>query len=229
MRAHQIGHKILLAAQFFVDAGIPLAELLVHLEGRLAHVVQGVVAHVLRRDLQLTGDVVLDQFAEERIVLFGHHVVVAQTGAHEHFLHALDAAQLTQQFEVIRVVGLDVLTGGGEQAALVLAAAVFLLLFAGRKAEIRGRAADIVDIALESGHLGDLFCFLDHALVAAHLNVASLMERERAEVARAETAAVVDDGELHLLNGRYAAERLIRRMISSHIRQRVNMVHLLCG
>ena len=137
MRAHQIGHKILFTAQLFVDAGISLAELLVHLEGRLAHVVQGVVAHVLRRDLQLTGDVVLDQFAEERIVLFGHHVVVAQTGAHEHFLHALDAAQLTQQFEVIRVVGLDVLTGGGEQAALVLAAAVFLLLFAGWEAKIR--------------------------------------------------------------------------------------------
>lgn len=66
---------------------------------------------------------------------------------------------------------------------------------------------------LNSGHLGDLFRFFDNALVAAHLNVASLMERERAEVARAEAAAVVDDGELHLLNGRYAAERLIRRMI----------------
>ena len=65
--------------------------------------------------------------------------------------------------------------------------------------------------------------------MAAHLNVASLMERERAEVARAEAAAVVDDGELHLLNGRYAAERFVGRMISSHVRQRVNMVHLLRG
>ena len=105
------------------------------------------------------------------------------------------------------MVCFDVLAGGWEQAALVLAAAVFLLLFAGRKAEIRGRAADIVDVALEAGHLRDLFRFFDHALVASHLNVASLMERERAEVARAEAAAVVDDGELYLLNGRYAAER----------------------
>ena len=86
-----------------------------------------------------------------------------------------------------------------------------------------------MDIALESGHLGDLFCFLDHALVAADLNVASLMERKRAEVARAEAAAVVDDGELYLLNGGYTAERLIRRMIVTHVRQRVNMVHLLRG
>ena len=76
MRAHQIGHKILLAAQLFVDAGIPLAELLVHLEGRLTHVVQGVVAHVLRRDLQLTGDVILHQFAEKGIVLIVHQIIV---------------------------------------------------------------------------------------------------------------------------------------------------------
>ena len=138
-------------------------------------------------------------------------------------------AQLTQQFEVIRVVCFDVLAGGWEQTALVLAAAEFLLLFAGRKAEIRGRAADIVDVSLEAGHLRDLFRFFDHALVAAHLNVASLMERQRAEVARAEAAAVVDDGELYLLNGGYAAECLIRRMIITHVRQRVNMVHLLRG
>ena len=86
-----------------------------------------------------------------------------------------------------------------------------------------------MDVALEAGHLRDLFRFFDNALVAAHLNVASLMERERAEVARAEAATVVDDGELHLLNGRYAAERFIRRMIVTHVRQRVNMVHLLRG
>ena len=184
---------------------------------------------MLGRDLELTRNMVFDQLAEERIVLFGHHVVVAQTGAHEYLLHALDAAQLTKQFEVIRVVGLDVLTGGGEQAALVLAAAIFLLLFAGRKAEIRGRAADIVDVALEAWHLRDLFRFFNNALVAAYLNVPSLMERQRAEVARAEAAAVVDDGELHLLNGGHAAERFVGRMVSSHIRQRINVVHLLGG
>ena len=127
------------------------------------------------------------------------------------------------------MVCFDVLAGGGEQAALVLAAAVFLLFFAGRKAEIRGWAADIVDVALEAGHLGDLFRFFNNALVAAHLNVSSLMERQRAEVARAEAAAVVDDGELHLLNSGHAAERFVGRMISSHIRQRINVVHLFGG
>ena len=55
------------------------------------------------------------------------------------------------------------------------------------------------------------------------------MERERAEVARAEAAAVVDDGELHLLNGGHAAQRLIRRVIGAHIGQGVDVVHLRGG
>ena len=51
-------------------------------------------------------------------------------------------AQLAQQLKVVGVVCFDVLAGGWEQTALVLAAAVFLLLFAGRKAEVRRRATE---------------------------------------------------------------------------------------
>ena len=63
---------------------------------------------------------------------------------------------------------------------------VFLLLLASGEAEIRGRPADVVEVALEAGHLHDLFGFRDHAFMAACLDVPSLMEGERAEVARAE-------------------------------------------
>ena len=52
---------------------------------------------------------------------------------------------------------------------------------------------------------------------------------ERAEVAAAEAAAVVDDRELNLLNRRHAAHRLIHRVIGAHIRQTVGEVHLLGG
>ena len=127
------------------------------------------------------------------------------------------------------MVGLEVFARRGEQAALVFAQAVFLLLLAGGEAEVRGRAADVVDVALEAGHLYDLFGLRDHAFVAARLDVAPLMESERAEVARAEAAAVVDDGELHLLNRGYAAQRLIGRVVGSHIGQRVDVVHLFGG
>ena len=120
---------------------------------------------------------VLDQFAEERIVLVRHHVVVAQTGADENLLDALDVTQLTQQIEVIGVVGLDIAARRGEQAALVLAAAVLLLLFAGRKAEVRGRPADVVNVSLEAGHLHDFLRLFDDAFVTSRLNVTPLMER----------------------------------------------------
>ena len=56
---------------------------------------------------------------------------------------------------------------------------------------------------------------------------ASLMVCERAEIAGAEAAAVMNYGEFYLFYSRNAAERLIRRMIVSHKRQRINLVHLL--
>ena len=51
------------------------------------------------------------------------------------------------------------------------------------------------------------------------------MERERAEVAGAEAAAVMDDGELYLLDGGHAAEGFIRRVIGACIGQGVDLVH----
>ena len=229
VRAHQIRHKILLAAELLVDACITFAELLVDVKRRLAHIIECIVAHVLRRDLELARNVMLNQFLEEGIVPVRHHIVVAQTRADENLLDTLDPAQLAQQVEVIRVVSLNVAARRWEQTALVLAAAVRVLLFAGREAEIRRRTADIMDIALEAGHLGDFFRFLDDALVAAHLNVASLMERKCAEIARTEAASVVNDRELNLLNGRNTAECLVGRVVGAHIGQRINVIHLLGG
>ena len=172
---------------------------------------------------------VLDQLAEERVVMVGHHVVIAQARAHEYLFYALELAQLAQQVQVIRVIGLEIFACGREQAAFVFAQPVFLLLLAGREAEVCGRAADVVDIALETRHLYDLLGFGDHAFVAARLDIAPLMEGERAEVARAEAAAVVDDRELHFLNGGHAAQRFIGRVIGAHIGQSIDVVHLRGG
>ena len=52
----------------------------------------------------------------------------------------------------------------------------------------------------------------DDARVAAACDHASLMERQRAEIAPAEAAAVVDDAEAHLLDRGHAAERLVHRV-----------------
>ena len=106
---------------------------------------------MLGRNLELARNMVLDQLAEKRIVAVGHHVVIAQAAAHEYLFNAVKLAQFAQQPQVIRVVGFEVLARGREQAALVFAQAVLLLLLAGREAEIRGRPADVVEVALEAG------------------------------------------------------------------------------
>ena len=104
-----------------------------------------------------------------------------------------------------------------------------LLLLTGGEAEVRGRAADIMDVALKTGHLYDLFGLRDHTFVAARLDIPPLMEGERAEVACTKAATVVDNGELHLLDRRHTAQRFIGRVVGAHIRQGVDVVHLFGG
>ena len=71
MRAHQIGHKILLFAEFFVDGGIFSAEGSEHTVLRLAHIAQNAVGDVLRRDLELPGYMELGQLAQEGRIRVG--------------------------------------------------------------------------------------------------------------------------------------------------------------
>ena len=65
------------------------------------------------------------------------------------------------------------------------------VMAAGGIAEISRRTADIVDISLEVGHFGYLFCLGKHAFGTARANGSSLVEGERAEIAGAEAASVV--------------------------------------
>lgn len=79
------------------------------------------------------------------------------------------------------------------------------LFFAGGLAEIGRRAADVMDIALEIGMLRHARRLGQQRIVAARLDDAALMERQRAERAAAEAAAVRDEAELHLGDGGHAA------------------------
>ena len=123
------------------------------------------------------------------------------------------------------MVGFEVLAGLREETALVFAQAVLLLLFAGGEAKVRGRPANVVNIALKVRILCDLLGFAHDRIVRPRLNVAPLMEGEGAEVARAEAAPVVDDRELHLLNGGHAALRLVGRVVGAHEGQAVDVIH----
>ena len=199
----------------------------VYRDRRLAHIAEHRIDAVLRRHLELAGDVVLHKLREERAVLVAEDIVKPHAGAHKHLLDARNGAQLPQQREIIAVVGNEIFARRRRKAVLQRTHAVFALLFAAGAAEIRRRAADIGDIALPERMVRHLLHLADDGFVAAGCDHPPLVERERAEVAPAEAPAVVDDAKAHLLNGRNAAEGIVHRVGLARVRQRRDRVQLL--
>ena len=86
-----------------------------------------------------------------------------------------------------------------------------------------------MDVSLEIGLLNQLFRFPHHRVLAAGGDGSSLMEGDGAEIAGAETAPIMGDGEFHLFNGGDAALCFINRVIGSLIGQLKHMVQLFLG
>ena len=100
------------------------------------------------------------------------------------------------------------------------------LLAAGGRAEIRRRAADVVDVTLEVGIVRHLLGFCDKRGATAHLHDAPLVERERAESALAKAPPVARERELHFLDGGHAARRVVVGVRGADERQAVDRVEL---
>ena len=232
---HQIGHQILLFAGLFAQLIEFILELVEGLDGRLAHVGQRVGGTVLRSHLQLTGHMVLYQFLEEGVVRVGHQVVEPDTAADEHLFHARQLPHPAQDLQVVAVVHDHVGAGGGGKTVLAAGAhAPQHLLPAGGKAEVCGGAAHIVDVALEIRLVGHALGFRHDAVRAAAGDTPPLMQLDGAEVAPAEAAAVLDDGELHLTDGGHAAHALVDGVVPAGVGQSVDLIQLpahqrLCG
>ena len=75
--------------------------------------------------------------------------------------------------------------------------------------EISRGASDIVDKALETRLPGKKLSFFQNRLFAPGGNDASLMERERTEIAGPKAAPFRNDGKFHFFQGRYAALAVI--------------------
>ena len=84
-----------------------------------------------------------------------------------------------------------------------------LFFVAGGVSEIRGRASDIVDISLEIRRMRYLFGFAHDAVLGSRSNIATLMKHYRAEVAAAETAAIMRDGMFDLRDCGNAADIVV--------------------
>ena len=183
---------------------------------------------MLGRQTQLPAHVLGGKLADELVcVLVEQHVVEAYTAAHEDLLHIGQRAQLAQQLQVVAVVDLQALAGLGAQAALADAGPLFQLLGAGGFAEVRRGAANVMDVALEAGQLGDELGLGQDAFVAAALDDAPLVEGQAAKRALAYAAAVARDRELHLLDGGDASGRLVGGVVAALVGQGVDSVHLL--
>ena len=100
------------------------------------------------------------------------------------------------------------------------------LLAAGGRAEVRRRAADVVDVALEVGVVRHLLGLRDKRGVAAHLHDAPLVERERTESALAEAPAVARERELHFLDSGNPARRIVVGMRGADERQAIDRIEL---
>ena len=112
--------------------------------GRLAHILQHWGADMLRRDLELPGDMVLHQLLEKRRFMVGQKIVKPDTAADEDLFDPRQLPQLSQELEIVTVIGLQIFAGGGEETLLVGAGAVGQLLLTGGLAEIcRGAAEDV--------------------------------------------------------------------------------------
>ncbi len=228
MRGHEVRHDVLLLGKARVHFFVLFHEALIHVDVRLAHIVENAVDAVLGRDLELAGDVIFDKLGEEIVVFILEHVVVAYTAAHENLFYARYLPQPAQQGEIVRVIRVEIRAGRRRKTSSVGAHAAFGLLFARMVAEVCRRTADVVYIALEVGEFCQCRDLAYDAFVAAARDHSALMEGQSTEAAAAEAAAVMDDRKLDLLDCGNAAEGLVHGVILLCVRKLGDAVELLC-
>ena len=229
MAGHEVGDEILIHAVLPVQGKIFLHKLIIHRVPGLAHPGENRVGHMLRGDFQLTGNVVLHQLPEKGVLFVRQQIVEADAAADEHLFDAGELPQLAKQCDIVRVVGVHILAGGGVKALPPAAGTLTQLLFTGRVAEICGGAADVVDVALEIPVLHHDFRFPEDGLMASGLDDPPLMEGQGAEGAGAEAPPVGHQTELDFLNGGDAPRLFIAGVIGTHVGKVVYRVHFRCG
>ena len=181
---------------------------------------------MLRSNAQLSADMVLAEFPQKSPVSVRQQIIETESRADEDLFDPRKSTQLLEECQVISVIDFQVGTRLREEAAAVLAGAQGHLLFAGRGAELRGRTADIIDIAFEIRLLQHLPGFLQNGFVAADLHDTALVKSKSAEIAVPVTAAVGGKAETDLTQSRHTARRVVHGVPGAHIGQGINIVHL---
>ncbi len=161
----------------------------------LPHQLQDIVAHVLRCDLHLTGDVLRHQHVEVLVALpfIGDDHVVPYPGVHEDPPDPVDVRYGAQEVDLDRMVDPQ-LGAGTVQASPVLASPHGAFLPAFDAVHVGRRSPDVLDDAVETllgGHPPDL---CEDGLLGTGDDGGSLMGRYGAEGAVAVAPAMGGDG-----------------------------------
>ena len=129
---------------------------------RLAHKVKNAGAAMLRSNLKMSAYMIFHQIFKERIVFVGHYIVIAYAGADENRFYFWQGAQLPQNFKIFAVVGNKSGAGSWRKALFSGAKTKLYLLVAGRTAEIRRRAAHIVNVPFKPRVFSHKLCFIQN-------------------------------------------------------------------
>ncbi len=125
------------------------------------------------------------------------------------------------------MVNFQIRTGFREKALSVFADSLCHLFLAGRPPEIGRGTAHIVNISLKIFLPDHPLCFPQNGLMASDLYRPSLMKCQSAEITATETSSVAGKGKLNLRDRRHTASLFIGRMVSAHIGQVIDCIHLL--
>ena len=183
---------------------------------------------MFRRDLELTADMITDKLLEKFIVFIVNEVVEANTRTDKDLFDFGERTDAAKQMQILAVVDHEVFAGLGRKAFSALAHTAFFLSLAGGRAEVCGRAADVMDITLEIGHFGEDFGFFQNRSFTSRCDGSALVVSDGAEIASAVAAADMVDGEFDFFDGGNTAERFIRRMIISFVGKIENVIELFC-
>ncbi len=141
MRGNEIGDQVLLLARFLAEAFEHLLEPVIGAHARLHHFGKYVFLGVLGRNLEITADVMLHQFLH--VFRRSHGKVIAQTGADQDLLHALDVARLAVKLNQRRMIGIEVLADAGINTGQFAAGFFYAFRLAGHAIHIGRRPAEV--------------------------------------------------------------------------------------
>ena len=103
MRGHEVRHGILSLSLLPIQLTVALFKAFVQLVRRLVHIVQHPLGNMLRRDLELSADVMLDKLAQERLVFVIQDIIISNARTHKNLLHIRQAAKFPEQLHIVAV------------------------------------------------------------------------------------------------------------------------------